>query len=127
MAEKHLWGNLENIATVRTPKEILSEQASHLYIATGYKLQGQIRERSSGSKFLVSLDIVAPALDNYSYEVLRAIYDLDVYPVNVRDVANGKDYEVKNEKEFLDVIEKILSSPEVHKVISVLISQSTTT
>ena len=70
------------------------------------------------------LDIVASALDGYSYEVLAILHGMDLYPLEVHDNVNAKTYNVKDEEEFIRILEGILSSPGVHKVISVLIAQS---
>ena len=124
MEEKNLWGNLENIEKVKTPIGILREQGALLTDATSGILKGTVTLNESYGSIDARLYIVAPALDNYSYEIANLSYSpKELYPVIVNSTFLDKYEECKSEETFCKVLEKILSSPEVSKIIQSLISQ----
>lgn len=128
MENKSLWGKIEDIETIKTPALVLKEQAGILTKATRGLLRGRLIRFASGrGTFEFGLDIVAPTMGDYSYEILRISYPLVLYPVNVRDIVHEKAQECNNEEEYLLTIESILSSLEVRNVIKMLLSQAKST
>lgn len=124
MEEKNLWGNLENIEKVKTPIGILREQGALLTDATSGILEGTVTLKKSYETIYANLYIVAPALDNYSYEIVNLSYSpKQLYPVRVGSTFLDKYEECKSEETFCKVLEKILSSTEASKIIQSLISQ----
>lgn len=124
MEEKNLWGNLENIEKVKTPVGILREQGALLTEATSGILEGKVNLHISYGTLSADLNIVAPALDNYSYEIVSLSYNpKQLYPVSVGSTFMVQYEECKTEESFYKVLEKILSSPKVQKIIQSLISQ----
>jgi len=111
----------------RTPFTILQEQATILGEQTNDKLQGRVRRvrREDGSEcFFYLLEILVPALDNYSFGVFIIYYKImTIYPVNIIDLVHDQNYESETEDQFVDVLGQILSSGEVRKVIQRLLSQ----
>ena len=74
----------------------------------------------------MELFIVAPALNNYTYTIMSAVHDVFMYPVTATDF-NGLfsvSRDCKNEEDFINSVQEILSSEQVHKVIASLLSQS---
>jgi len=129
MAAKTMWGELGNLEKVKTPAAVLREQANLLTEATGHILEGDVtvgRGPFVAWVFQASLDIVAPALNEYRYSVLEASYPMGIYPVHIRDRVHDKEYECADEKEFLARLESILSSSELRTVIATLLSESRT-
>lgn len=125
--KKNMWGDLTGLEIIKTPAMYLREQAGHLWKDTRYILKGEVsREATSGGRLRVELVIVAPKINNYRYTVLTVRHPLDTYPLTITNDVTNEDYECKNEKEFLETLEFILSSAQVKNVISMLLSQSST-
>jgi hypothetical protein len=125
MASKSLWGDLENVPSVNTSKAVLREQANALTEGTKGVLRGKVTVQSDpAGDFTESLSVVAPSLDGYEYEVLRVSHGITIYPLDLWDNVNRKSYRIPGEVEFITMLGAILSSPEIRRVVSTLISQS---
>jgi hypothetical protein len=71
--------------------------------------------------FAIRLSIVAPALENYSYPVLVVSYQLEaLYPVIFKE---PEKIECQSEEEFVQELEKILSSEKIQRVVAALLGQ----
>ena len=71
------------------------------------------------------MEVVASALQNYSFEILRLSYDASmIYPVTIRDFYSGTVTRVSSEDEFKEELQAILSSNAVRTVLANLISES---
>lgn len=123
---KSMWGDLSDLETVRTPKAILVEQAIFLTKATSNVLVGDVKDVSAPltKEFVYDFNIVVPALNNYIYTVLRIEHEIDFYPLMLRcgDFDNGEI--CGNEQAFCGAVEAILSSTELKRIISRLVSQA---
>lgn len=128
MSQKNLWGELPITDEIRTPTQILKEQAAFLENMTKGVLQGDVTVRRSHNNFELELTIVAPAIDNYRYVVVSASHNLGMYPVSVVpgwDKYNTKQrVECANETEFESALETLLSSDQIRRVVTLLLSQS---
>lgn len=131
MSTNSLWGDLDDLETIQTPKAILQEQAALLTRATKGILLGCVTiVEAAEAGFRYDLDIVVPALNNYRYELLSIYHGIDIYPTFVRSVhlesASYFDGPVRceNEGEFCECIQRILSSKSVRTVLSRLKSQA---
>ncbi len=128
MSSKSLWGDLSELETVPTPKSILLEQATYLTKATDNLLVGIVDDQETtahGGKFIYELNVQVPALNNYSYILARVIHNIDLYPVTVYSTALEKPTQCSGEDEFKRILSDILSSKEVKKILSSLLSQVT--
>lgn len=127
MSSKNLWGDLGSLAKIKTPVVFLKEQANQLTQATQGTLRGRVSQFGQGDQIEADLEVVAPALGDYSYTILKIRHSLDVYPVKVFDASTHMiEREADlcyDEKSFLESLESILSSDGVRKVISTLLSQ----
>ncbi len=126
MKSKNLWGDLKDLKITPTPRIHLKEQAGNLAKLTDGILKGEINKGGSyvGGEFSYTIDIIAPYLNNYKKTILEIAHDIDPYPLSVYDCVHDKQYKCDNESKFVVVLEKILSSPEVHNIIESLISHS---
>ena len=125
MAVKNLWGELPEAANIRSPATILREQASLLTQMTKGTLDGQVSLKGSDGIFVAHLAIMAPALDNYVFTVLRAQYPMEMYPVTVAEFTGASlRYRCKDEENFQDALAKVLSSDRIKRVIGHLLSKS---
>lgn len=130
MSKKDLWGDIEKTQVPTNPKKILKEQADAIGAKTKYILTGRVIGRSETKKgkpsFTSLLSVEAKRIANYIYDLLLIHYPLEMYPVEVISVATGESYTCDTEEAFIEKLGEILSSEEVMKVISALVSQSTT-
>ena len=134
-ASTDLWGNINSEEFVRTPASILKEQAALLGKKTGNVLEARVETTTLPSGwFGHKLLLVAPTLDNYTYELLKFSHPIQLYPVNPdtfvidpRIPAIGQTFgprTVPNEESFVKWLGEKLSSDETHRIIATLLSQS---
>ena len=95
---KNLWGDLSSLATVRTPKTLLEEQANVLTEATAGLLMGRVYDLAplgrdprvslsdDRAKFRYDFDVLVPALNNYRYTILSVYYPLELYPLDAENL-----------------------------------------
>ena len=127
MATESLWGNLEGIDTARTPAIILQEQAGLLGKLTNEVLEGKVGRDLIGdsNRMIVSLYVVAPALQRYRVKILGLDYNYDtVYPINVSNSIEGVRRQATNEDDLVSILREFLSSQRVKNVIATLIAES---
>jgi len=127
VSEDSYWGDLSEIVPEESPFLLLQRQADLLKNATSGLLEGKARRRFSsiGRPIEASMEVVASALQNYSFEILRLSYDASrIYPVVIRDFYSGTVTRVSSEDEFKEELQAILSSKEVRTVLANLISES---
>jgi len=128
-----LWGDISVEKEIKLPVTILKEQATILGEKTNKILEAKVTSVGVGNKETVgySLNIIAPALSNYKYNVLTITHPaIFVYPVNVvykRENGGAVQAACKDEAAFNEKLKEILSSEIVHKAIVALISQSKAT
>lgn len=85
----------------------------------------------SSKQFQYSFELVAPILDNYTYLLFVVFHEVDFYPVRVKlakSLSEGsqlREFEVENERAFLDTLSDIFKLAKTRKVIQALIAQST--
>ena len=127
MSAESLWGSLEGIDTVRTPSMILQEQAGLLGELTKEVLEGRVGRDivNDDNRMIVSLYVVAPAIQRYSVQILGLDYNYaNVYPVIVSDSIKGRRRQANTENELLSFLKDTLSSSHVKNVIATLIAES---
>jgi hypothetical protein len=125
MNAKNLWGNVSLADTVKPPVAILREQAALLGNLTNNVLEGHVRTERIADRIINYLDIVAPALEYYTFTVLEIRHHgIEFYPLTVVPSMDGKPTDCKDEMEFIAKLEEALSSQAVHKVIESLLAQS---
>jgi len=146
---KNLWGNLEGLTSeFRFPKEILEEQGEYLRKSVDGLVKCEVlsvniedswkrfySQFGVTSDFSFSFMICSDYVERYQYEICTVTYGIKAYPIAIsfdqgiaEEVAEVFDLEdddtiiVYDEEFLLSVLERILSSREVHQVISGLMS-----
>ncbi len=149
---KNLWGNLNLneliISEIKTPKEILEEQAEYLIAISGGLVRGKVLRQAINptrlkyykilnieNDFSFSFKIISDYVSNYEYEICRLTYGIKMYPIAISlsegiveelegifSIEEGNIIVVKDEEQLFDVLQKILSSSEVHQVLRGLIT-----
>lgn len=127
MPPTNLWKIPRAAENVRTPTIALKEQASLLSTLTDRILEAQVTRfaLTSIGKISVSLLVKAPALRGYTIEVLELTHDMfGAYPSLVESSINDIEQEVYSEIELMAVVEEILHSEEMSKILNSLLSES---
>ncbi|MGP8052126.1 MAG: hypothetical protein ACLPYB_16160 [Desulfobaccales bacterium] len=125
MDEKNLWGDVIDLVETKTPKSYLKEQGKILEQMTKSILMGDVTyEISPIGKFQYEFDIVAPYLNNYRVTILKVTHGIKYYPLTIDDIINKKRLVCPNEKIFLALLKRTLSSLGVRTVVSSLFAQS---
>ncbi|MCP4344818.1 MAG: hypothetical protein GY795_04735 [Desulfobacterales bacterium] len=122
MSIKNLWGSIPVTENIRTPYAVLLEQASLLENMTEGLLIGKVIKNAEDDKFRYDLSIVAPALNNYHYNVTAVIHGIELYPLHLLS-SDGSFIECETEKAFESRLENTLSSELVRRVIAGLLAQ----
>ena len=111
--------------SVIPPVTILKRAASELSDRTRGLLLGDVRFMGKGDDetLFYSLQIVCPALDNFSYGILSMSHGIGLYPTSVTAAFLG-DGEASNADELAALIRSVLQHDDVKRIVSSLIVQS---
>jgi len=128
ISTESLWGALPHLRDkINTPKRILQEQAQILADATQHLLVGDVRATGQGDSIIVSLNIVAPTLNNYRVNIVRVKHDALAYPALVFNALDSTDVHgtyCNDERALRQKLSEILGSEKVHTVVQSLLSQA---
>ena len=124
MPVKNLWGDLPSGEGIRTPLTILREQASMLGEMTNNLLEAQIlTNQVSSEDMLHTFQIVAPALDNYTFNLFRVQHGVHLYPLAIIDIQRGVQLHTPDEPSFEEKLEEILTSEQTRRLVAALLAQ----
>jgi hypothetical protein len=118
-AQADFWGEIAP-ASIRTPVSLLREQASLLGKRTNYLLEARVETSAAYGDFTHRLVLVAPALSDYEYELLKIRHGIDLYPVF--DAKTSK--QMDDEDEFTEWLRERLSSPQTRRVVENLLAMA---
>lgn len=125
---KSLWP--DNISVIKevSPVSILKEQAALLGEKTQNLVIAEVGTTTSirNRRFYDIFYLVAPALDNYSFELFRASRDIvNFYPIQISsDTLEMDNKEVTSEDELIKVLSDIFTHPKTIKIIQSMLVQS---
>ena len=135
---KNLWPEMgENLQ--KSPKKLLLDQAVILRGLTKNVVTADVIQRSvtnpNSTTFNYTFVLVTPSLGSYSFSLFNFDCPVALYPVKIivddqmkaslpELFTKERKVEVKNEEEFINVVEAIFSSERTRQVINGLISQS---
>ena len=129
MAAKDMWGDFQ-LEAIRTPVQILREQAAALGPKTRNLVIAEVNTSASSPRFdfeeklfTHQLKLVVPSLDDYRFSLLSLSHDIELYPVSFEYLANGVKMDVASEEELNEVLQKFLSAPKTKRIISSLLGQ----
>lgn len=147
--DKNLWGNLDELINeVKLPKDILSEQAEYLKEHFGGLVRCRVVHIPIARRwieinvqfgvendFSFSFKLFSDYVEGYEYEICQLTYGIKMYPLaisfgsgiaeeleEVFDLDDRNIIIVADERALLSVLQRILSSREVHQVLSGLLS-----
>ena len=123
MAGKNMWGEINDMADVRAPHEIIAEQGQYLSEMTNGVLELKIDRKQSNTVFNYDVHIALPEM-NYKQRILRLTHDIKLYPANIFDEQGTNEYRSRNQAEFEENLGQILSSSDTRVIISGLMAQA---
>src|SRR4051812_20566411 len=121
--EENLWGEIDLEPYTTTPIDILKQQALQLGKITNNIVLGGIETLRSAPKFRFAFNLVAPALEGYTYSLFWVEQGLDPYPVEIT-IENERNGIFHEESTFKEGLRQELSSPRTHNLIRSLVNQS---
>jgi hypothetical protein len=117
----------------RTPLAILKEQAAQLGAQTKNLLEGRVDTETSpvplgqDRSFFHTLNVVAPALGNYTYRLLGVRHSLELYPLNATFYGSPsgqpRTERLSSEADFIEYLRTVFASDETRRVIGALLAQ----
>lgn len=115
---------MPNVEGHNTPVAVIREQASLLGELTNGLVRGAVH--TSGSDLVVhELNLIVPALNNYTYTLLFVRHDpLTLYPVYIGVPAWAEGGQAENEAEFTELLEQYLRDERTQSVLRSLIMQA---
>jgi hypothetical protein len=128
---------------LHTPASILKAQAAKLGQKTRNLVEGRVETLSREGRIYQSFILVAPALDNYSYNLFRISHPITMYPIRVEhepETEEQPDEEffdnifmrsrekqwktLESEEAFVSWLRSVLGSRHTKRVVDALVSQS---
>jgi hypothetical protein len=120
---KSFW-NIPTEKDVKTPYDILLEQANALTESSKGRLRGVVDRSTAGNRIANILKVVVPKLNGYTFEVVQLWHEAQPYPLTVFvPWGNHSMYEIRNEADLCNELEKLITAEEVQKVIRGLWAQ----
>jgi hypothetical protein len=133
-----LWPkDLEDLtkSSATAPVNILKEQAAILAKRTNGLIYAEVTLHDfpiRAKSFSYSFDIVAPALQNYRYELFRLKHGVEMYPVmfhietEIKNEIQPEVHELKasNEEEFNKILWRVFNSKKGKQLLTALLKQS---
>jgi hypothetical protein len=114
---------IPDVQNVRTPASILAEQAAALTEQTRGVLNGRVQTTSGSGAFAYDLTVIAPALGNYTFNVLQIQHGIALYPLTLKNYLLNTPMQLPDEAQFLAKLKEILSSEPMVRVIGGLLAQ----
>ena len=128
MQTQNLWGEIDTNMKLPDPVRLLQKQAALVEELTGGELVGRVRRRVTYSDvngmFRITLGVLAPYLENYTFEIVDATYPPTIYPVVLVNAMTMDEFVCETEDEFVEKLGGVLRSEKVQKYISALIAHS---
>jgi hypothetical protein len=132
---KSLWPDEISVIKEVPPVSILREQAALLgektrNLVTAEVDSGTVNEytpiiRDRIPSFRDTFYLVAPALDNYRFELFRVTRQVDqLYPIEIYSSALGIDEGIVSENELLEKLADIFSHPKTINIVQSMLIQS---
>ncbi len=138
-AQYDLWPpSFEAVSEPNPPIDILREQAALLEQKTGGMVLAEVKKvEGYDSNIIVvsrgktslpishSFYLVAPALENYRYQLFRIEQPIERYPLLIiGSPISDRDIEVESQEGFVEILRRIFSDEKTQKVIQSLIAHS---
>ena len=127
MAARNPWQKLKDEALkVRTPTQVLEQQAEFLKDATGGVIRGQVDVDAVGAgRSRIKFAVYVPTLNNYSVGLLEVVHPASQYPARLNsDWVKTQAAAYGNHEELETAVVECLETPELQKLIIGLFAQT---
>lgn len=142
MTSESLWPNVEEFENQLTPKEILEKQSDYLLNATKMLIYAEVETNEidllfpdkeiESASFSFEYVLRSKALTSYKFILFTIYHDITIYPVKIKIDSviknelgfNTKYATVNNEKDFIDILAKILQSNRTKTIIASMLKLS---
>jgi hypothetical protein len=121
---RDLWPNEFDTGSVVAPVTILKEQAAYLGPKTNNLVEGRVLSGNESPNFIHRLFLVAPALDDYVYLLLKLSNPIEMYPANITFMPTSETIMVESPEQLLNSLESLFKHDKTKSVIRTLIAQS---
>ena len=119
-----MWSESPEQFNLVTPKDILVEQAEYFNQMMRGLLVAKVKVDFEDDIFYVRLNIKAPTLSNYNFNLLVLFYSLDIYPCTAVNELTDEQFEISNEAELRKALQEIFNAPDTVRAIAVIRSQA---
>jgi hypothetical protein len=125
MTTSHLWGELPEVKSIRTPKMLLNVQASALQeITSGALTCITVAGSDSAGKINIQLRLIAPSLGNYSVALVVIYHEIISYPCTIYSPYIGTSLTTCNDElELQQTLKDILQNAKTRELIANLLTQ----
>jgi hypothetical protein len=127
ISPRNLWPEDIAVTEAVAPVTVLKEQASLLGQQTQNLVEARVRPGKPDFgkySFVYRFDLIAPALDGYTYSLFKISHDVGLYPLQIDFEDSGYPRIVGNEDQLMKQLEIIFASEKTKAIISSLIAQS---
>ncbi|WP_161486727.1 hypothetical protein [Rufibacter roseus] len=122
---QNLWPSDLGSSKLNLPKNILIQQGKFLEEMTKNVITVEIKSTQSASNDIIHrVNILAPALGNYSFGLLTMSHKISLYPLTIIDEVNLEKHFVEDEPDLLNSLASIFNSQPVKNALNSLIAQS---
>jgi hypothetical protein len=118
-----LWPGTFGDVKVTPPVKLLREQADLLGDKTGGLLEGLVSTSKDGENFVHSFYVVAPSLEDYSYQLFAVNHPLEFYPALIWAGNSEQPIRSADAEQFEEHLRQVLGSERTLKVIAALLAQ----
>lgn len=123
--EMDLWPKAKFETDLVTPVSILRRQAALLGEKTQQLVAAEVITNARDNDLTHFFRLVAPALDNYKYELFRVTHKVDqLYPLEGYSERNTLGVTLRSQSDFLKWLKEVLSSESTVKRIDSLMAQA---
>ena len=124
LLEIDLWPKAKFETDIVTPVLILRRQAALLGEKTQQLVTAEVNTSGNSSQLVHSFRLVAPALNNYKYELFTVIHNVDeLYPLTGYSPAQPP-RRMDDQSAFVGWLKEVLSSESTTKRIDALMAQA---
>src|SRR5262245_44956146 len=104
-----LWPEDFGIDDFVTPVTLLKEQAALLGSKTHNLVEATVSTGSNHPDFIHILYLIAPALDNYRYQLITLRHTIDLYPVQINYLPTNQKIEASNPEAYKNILRQLLN------------------
>ena len=127
-----LWPSDIAAEKIQTPVSILRTQAARLGQKTSNLVEGQVDTMAHERRIIHRFRLVAPALDNFAYDLFRISHPATLYPITIDGEPEDTAYKIipiggrqlNSEKELVEWLREVFASKETKRIVSSIVSQS---